>query len=129
MGTLSAVQLIKDCQLWKGETSVHLWPFQQELNPTHSHWKHPIFFLSLLWLFLIVFQDGYFELQAFCIFLTPISFTSARPNTQHFHSFGMPASSMTHRDCWGHWVLCALYCILMAHALSHPGLLQCTMPA
>lgn len=81
--------------------SVCLWLFQQESNPTHPLWKYPVFFLSLLWLFIIVFQDGHFVLSSFLHFPDSVSSTSSRPNSAPtFHSFGMSAFSMTHRVGW-----------------------------
>lgn len=71
----------------------------------------------------------------FFIFLTLVFSTSASPNTQcsnlpfFWHVFILSESQGLLGGGGAHYVLCAFFCILMAHVLSHPGCLHCTMPA
>lgn len=78
--------------------SVCLWLFQQESNPTHPLWKYRFFLVFAL---VIYYCFPRWILSSFLHFPDSVSSTSAKPNSAPtFHSFGMPAFSMTHRVGW-----------------------------
>lgn len=127
------------------QTSVCLWPFQQESNPTYPHWKHlfPFAFAS----FFTCLYPRYFPLSSKMDTLCskPVSFSrlqfpllmqdwalscgysACQPSILSPSLHSQLLTGITQ----GHCILCALPCarILMVYALSHLGLLHCTLPA